>query len=263
MLDDVTAVIAAFERPGCVDMLLKSLKRHHPEMPIVVADNSKEPPGHELADRYLCLPFDCGLARTRNEALAEVETPYFALLDDDFVVQDPKHLERMAELARGGIDLVGGDCVNNEGKPAQMPYIGTITKQDRRIVLSRDYSDKAEDYIRCEICYNFFVARTAAVRETGGWDNQLKLHEHVDFFLRFKEAGFRCVFCPRCTIWHRNVKPPHYRKFREREFRNRVLAKWGVQQLNLFGVVYPPGEQQVKQQPRRKQSRPLKKRPRR
>ena len=50
---------------------------------------------------------------------------------------------------------------------------------------------------KCDIVQNFFMAETNAVRQkVAGWDEDLKLIEHADFFMRAKEAGLVVAHTP-------------------------------------------------------------------
>ena len=56
--------------------------------------------------------------------------------------------------------------------------------------------------IRCDISSNVFVARTDHVLEIGGWDPELVVIEHRDFFIRLKAAGMKLVVCQDISVRH-------------------------------------------------------------
>lgn len=85
LAEDVTIAVKTFERPEAVKRFVRSARRVF-DGRIVVADDSREPwrpsePGVEV----VVLPFNFGVTRGRNAALARVETPYVIVGDDDLV----------------------------------------------------------------------------------------------------------------------------------------------------------------------------------
>ena len=98
ILSQVTAIIKTFERPKSVDRLIRSIRRHYPELKIMVGDDSFHPtPRSDV--QYVRLPEDIGLSAGRNELLKRVETPFFLLLDDDLEFHRGTRIERLAHLA--------------------------------------------------------------------------------------------------------------------------------------------------------------------
>lgn len=178
----VTAVIKTFQRPRRCAALIASIRRHHPDLPIVVVDDSQSP-GDYSGCRCVRLPFDSGLSAGRNAGIAAVETEYVLNLDDDFLFYSQTALGDALSILEQHrqIDLLGGIVVDlplfitHDFREASLfptdaePKIAPGTRIGPAVVL-----DKVP---------NFFLARTAAVRSVG-WDPALKLIEHADFFTR-------------------------------------------------------------------------------
>lgn len=178
----VTAVIKTFQRPRHCASLVASIRRHYPDLPIVVVDDSRQP-GDYPGCRLVRLPFDSGLSAGRNAGVAAVETEYVLNLDDDFLFCSRTALgDALSILERHRqIDLLAGTVVD-------LPLFITHDFRDSGL-----FPTCAEAKIRpgtrigpalvMDKVPNFFLARTAAVRSIG-WDPALKLFEHADFFTR-------------------------------------------------------------------------------
>lgn len=177
----VTAVIKTFERPREVRRLVSSIRRAQPDLPIIVVDDSRDPrpvAGAEL----LTMPFNSGISAGRNAALATIGTPYFLLLDDDFVFYRHTRLaESLATIAANPeIDILGGRVVNLPDFTAhdysKVPALsqGAAQHPPRTVVGGLPVYSKVP---------NFFIGRTDAVRSVG-WREELKVMEHQEFFNR-------------------------------------------------------------------------------
>jgi len=75
------------------------------------------------------------------------------------------------------------------------------------------------------------------------WDDELKLGEHQDFFLRFKNSGNKVASCGKyVTVFHKQDHTnPEYKQKRGREynFLRTFLRKHNLKSLVLFtGVTY-------------------------
>jgi glycosyltransferase involved in cell wall biosynthesis len=178
----VTAVIKTFQRPRRCAALIASIRRHYPNLSIVVVDDSRSP-GDYPGCRHVRLPFDSGLSAGRNAGIAAVETEYLLNLDDDFLFYSKTALgEALAILEQHReIDLLAGIVVD-------LPLLITHDFRDAGL-----FPTSAEARISpgtrigpavvMDKVPNFFLARTAAVRSVG-WDPALKMIEHADFFTR-------------------------------------------------------------------------------
>jgi len=196
-LDDVTAVVKTFERPHILQRLLDSIARVYPSLRVLVVDDGKAAVSCRTPNvRLLRLPYDVGLSVGRNEALAQLETPLFVLLDDDFVLTTDCGLERVVATMRAHpeLDIVGGQVLT-------LPTFRRDVGVENRDVFGGNVGRPSEvgglpTYDRVA---NFFVGRTARVASIG-WDPKLKLLEHTDFFRRAHghllvafDEGFSCL----------------------------------------------------------------------
>ncbi len=252
---DLTFLVKTFERPGCLVRCLRSLRRHCPQTPVVVVDDSFTPYARTvLAEQFpdspmtaYHLPPDTGISAGRNYALEHMTTPYFVLLDDDHVLRPDSHVDRMrATLVEGGWDIVGGTYVqvDQNNQPYVLCWEGELVRIDTMLVCRA--LRMSGDVSPCDIVNNYFVAKTEAVRSIGGWDPELKILEHVDFFLRAGERRLRVAHLRGAFVDHRPQRSAGYNRYRvDRvgEYRQMWLQKHGISHyIDFLGrvFVYPP-----------------------
>jgi len=181
-VSDLTAVIKTFERPYAVKRLVQSIFRFYPGLKVIVIDDSKHP--QELKGvQQIVMPYDSGISAGRNRALDELGTPYFLLLDDDFVFSHRQRLGELLDIMRRHqqIDILGGRYIDLPfyiqhdfqdlplGPHAAAPKIPLGTIFDGHPVVNK--------------VQNYFIGRTETVR-TVKWKPELKVLEHTEFFTR-------------------------------------------------------------------------------
>jgi beta-1,4-N-acetylgalactosaminyltransferase 2 len=83
LADQVTVAAKTFLRPATAARMVRSMRRAFPGH-IVIADDSTEPmrPPDDRTE-IVAMPFNSGVPRGRNAALARVRTPYVLVTDDD------------------------------------------------------------------------------------------------------------------------------------------------------------------------------------
>ena len=222
-MQDVTLLVKTFLRPRALFRLLDSIERTYPELPVLVADDGDEPIREQVLARYrqvvdyVVLPFDSGISRGRNALLERVRSRYFVLLDDDVAFGPATRLDVMLRhLRESRCELMGGSVEEN-GVP--LPWeldleAGTDPETGRYLRLHRVRT--RAPYTRCDAVHNFFMADTEAVRrKVGGWDDDLKVLEHTDFFWRAKTGGLAVAHCPEVAVLHDHaLDSERYREFR-------------------------------------------------
>lgn len=234
-LHELTAIIKTFERPACLDRLIRSLRQHYPRLRVVVADDGFQPSPRDDVD-YVRLPPDIGLSAGRNALLDQVRTEYFLLLDDDLKFTADTRIERLlASVKQTPRSIAGGTylrCKRKFGLYVQrreQPYHGVFERTGNHLALRRGWHGPEGEAYHCDLVHNFFVARTAEIRQLGGWNPLLKLHEHEEFFLRAQQAHMRVIYCPDVVAEHWNADAPRrYSRFRKRNFLPLALALHGI-----------------------------------
>lgn len=111
---DLTVIAKTFERPANSRRMVSTLRRVF-DGRIVVADDSLSPQAFDDPQvQVVVLPFDSGVARGRNAALAEVSTEFVMSVDDDFVFTPDLDLNRVVAYLRRNpeVDMAGGLVIN-------------------------------------------------------------------------------------------------------------------------------------------------------
>jgi hypothetical protein len=179
---ELTALIKTFERPAIVARLIASIRRLYPSLPVVVADDSRDPqplPGVET----VVLPYDRGVSAGRQAGLQRVRTPYVLVLDDDFIFHAGTHLapalDRLARIK--SIDIIGGQLVDLPYLRGRRPPLGQIFPTRAQPLVP--IGSTIDGLLVCDKVANFYVARTERLWLVG-WDPALKRIDHADFFTR-------------------------------------------------------------------------------
>jgi GT2 family glycosyltransferase len=243
---DLTVVMKTFHRPRTAALAVEHLRRRYPEIRLLVADDGRAEFAfeHERAE-VVRLPFDSGISAGRNALLARVETGFFVLMDDDHFFSRRTRLERMlAMLEAGGYDILA--CHVYRRRPTQRlfpkrrldGFFLDLRVEGDTLVLLEPSGPQPRGHRACDAVENFFVARTERVRAMGGWDERLKVAEHLDFFMRAKRAGLKVGYTPRAAVdhvhIHRERTAPAYAEFRgtrQAQFRRIWFETHGIRRL--------------------------------
>lgn len=196
--EQVTVIVKTFERPRTLRRMVRSLRRLHPDVRIVVADDSRVPSAPEGAE-LVPLPYDSGVSAGRRAALARVRTPLVAVLDDDFVLHRHSDLRRplAALAAEPAIDILGGRVINlprynsfDYRRKAIFPTDKPPVHPLGTLLGGLPVYDKVP---------TFYVARTDRLRLVD-WDPALTRVDHADFFTRARgvlttvyDHGWSCL----------------------------------------------------------------------
>lgn len=194
----VTAIVKTFERREQLLRLLESLRRLFPNVPVIVADDSRQPAQHPGV-RTLALPFDVGVSAGRQAALAAVNTEYTWVLDDDFVLYRASRLGRVLATLnqQPRLDIIGGPVINVPLVIKQSGAGSPIYYTEAEPLLP--LGSRVGNLVVRDKVLNFFVGRTERLRLVG-WDPALKRLDHADFFTRARgvlvtayDDQFRCL----------------------------------------------------------------------
>lgn len=211
MKNKLTAIIVTFLRDDYLKICLESLRKTYPEINIIVGDNGRTSNDKkEMCERYEAeyfeLPFDCGLCTARNMLVDMVETPYILVGDDDFKYDKNAKVDEMLDFLEVTDDysLVGGRII--EGGVLRN-YQGNIDDNGNHFIYHPLQFTDHEEFIPCDITFNFFVARTEDVKAVR-WDDEIKVaYEHSAFFIDFKRAGKKVCFFSKAIVEHKPTLP--------------------------------------------------------
>eukprot|EP00177_Eucheuma_denticulatum_P006828 GFKZ01012421.1.p1 GENE.GFKZ01012421.1~~GFKZ01012421.1.p1 ORF type:complete len:171 (-),score=24.14 GFKZ01012421.1:1105-1617(-) len=111
-----------------------------------------------------------------------------------------------------------------EGDISIPRYIANITRFAKRRVELCVWDENAgpsvqqmRHPVRMDVLHNAFLARTDALRRSP-WRDELKVNEHMSFFLDAKKNGLRVGYLPSVYVWHRSRQFSRcYQRVRDRE----------------------------------------------
>ena len=181
---ETTVCVKTFERPGCLDTCVRSIRRRYPSVPILVADDSREPVQRDDCT-VVPMPFDSGLSAGRNLLVERATTPYVFMLDDDMDVGDARIEALWDELLRGDYDLVAGEITDN-----RRPVFAGHFEHAGDTLHIRPEPVPGSDPPLWHVVYNCFFARRAALVRVP-WLDVLKVGEHIEWCIRAWKAGLR------------------------------------------------------------------------
>lgn len=241
MLQKIDFIIKTFERYNCLNDLLASIENFYPEANIIIADDSAsiDYPFYKkwkskLKINLIVLPFNSGLSFGRNMLLEHTSSPYILLLDDDFVFTEQTKIEHFLDVLENSDAMICGGCtIYNK---AEEHYEFDIEYGGMEIVKNEINNTPIEiaghNVYKTDSVLNFFLAK-AELFEKIKWDNDLKLSEHLSFFLDFKLAGLLCYYLPTVKIIHTKKRNKNYGYFRQKGKEYQVIAfhKNGIKRI--------------------------------
>jgi GT2 family glycosyltransferase len=249
----VTLMVKTIGRMDKVFALAASCTKLYPSLKIIVADdaaNLTRAEGQKKLFYYLPLPYDVGLSAGRNRMIERIRTPYFLTLDDDFKcdtnsrIEELLHaLETVDEVSGQKYDVAAGKNPVDEDK-FHLDFCGMLNVKNKTLYLEPGTYGSHQGCHHVDFVPNLFLARTDLVQKEGlRWDEDLKLGEHEDFFLKAKARGVKVLTCPSVSFHHEQVE--HWkRKTAYDKMRNRVydfwkdsLRKHDLERMVSFGTV--------------------------
>jgi hypothetical protein len=239
-LSELTLAIKAFQRPECVERLLRSLvDRGLGAVPTLVLDDGDRPatvPPGSCAS-IVATDFDVGLSAGRNQLVRMAKTEFIAILDDDWVVTEETDIGLLLGLVAGGMCDIAGCAIRESGGYWNGGWVYLPSPGGMRKIAACRYSAEVELGGRTVLVQyvdqinNFFVARVGALQQVR-WDEKLKLNEHNDFFLRASRS-LRVAYTPATEACHQPEAPDGYARYRDRkaEFARHFHEKWGFERV--------------------------------
>ena len=229
LISNTTFVVKSFMRPACLDRLVQSILARYPKALILVADDG--PDRLERDDVHVFnLPFDTGLSYGRNFLIDQVCTEYLILMDDDHVFKDETVIEHLVEpLVSGPFDLIGAQVVEAEGP---FSWEGLMELNGTFLSMKPGNKGTVGGVQKVDFCHNFFAAKTKMIQQLR-WNDDLKMGEHTDFFLRAKTMDVRVGYCPSVQVFHAPEKSAGYARYRKRakEYRLVMMKHHGIRKI--------------------------------
>ncbi len=242
--NEVTAVIKTFNRPEALRKLYKSIRNYYKDIKIVIVDDGKITPDISLFDdntKYIKADYDIGLSAGRNLALEYVKSKYFLLLDDDFMFTPCTDIEKFYhKIAQGKFDIIAGEVLNWGYKKPE--FCGSL-ERDGDVLIRKigKFNEEIDGLKSYDIVFNFFIAKTDRIKKIS-WDENLKMGEHEDFFLRAKEYGVISGLYRGIMVNHYPIRDNDYEKFRARasEYQKLFMQKHNIGEYKKETFVKTP-----------------------
>ena len=230
---ELSVLIKTFGRRDKTVRLVRSIRRFYPDLDIIVADDGPGGAPYPSATS-LPLPYDAGLSEGRNALIAAANTPYVLLLDDDFVFFHRTRLGPAFRVIRErpSIDILAG-TVRDLPRYRVLGYYYRLQRNGTVLHYVNEPLESLGPLRRYDITPNFFIARVDRLKAVG-WDPELKLAEHTDFFLRAHAAGLATWHYPPLEILHaRHQVDTTYQAMRSRgsHYVSVMMKKHGLTDL--------------------------------
>lgn len=243
---------ATIDRPHVVQRLVRSVRRRYPDMPIYVADQSRQiEPMQAFYDAFdvhvIHVPYDAGVAASRNAVVAAMTETYFVLCDDDMFLGRETAFEDAVDVLEHHPELavVGGKLYDHQPSGMWDRHWELLFAHDPdnrmlitmpiywmapRILKHRDLT-----LYRCDAVLNFAVFRRSIFSDTVRWDERFTCNgEHEDFYLNLKlNTSYKVAYLPTMVGFHNH--PTHMPDYEERlrmrqEGWRLYLEKWDLDQ---------------------------------
>ena len=261
--DCVTVVSKTTRRPHLILRLARSVREILGyDLHFVVYDDGPDDLTDEMRQKISEFPLmryivsmneDLGIGNGRDLAIFQVKTKYLFLLDDDMLITRNTDLKKLVRLLDVTDVSVAAACDGHTkcgfSGILQFGYFSE-TRSRRRLGQFKGLETcetvhgpipEFPNCYRCDITSNIFLARTDHILEIGGWDPELMIVEHRDFYIRLKAAGMKMVVCSDVTVRH--ARPARgtvnqgegFVEKRRRggsRFKSLIMNRWNVQ--NVF-----------------------------
>ena len=217
---NVTFMFKSFERQRQARSLYRSIMKYYPGVRVAVADDSSKPLELKGGNcSVIQMPFNSGLSKGLNLALAEVKTPFLMRMDDDELLTRRSNIaeELRFLLAHPEVDLVGIPCIDalkfRSLKKSIQPYY-KHSMREAPLSLKVPHSTRIDDgHVVLGKVPNIFLARIESVRKVG-WDDNIRMIDHHDFFFRAAGVIVSALSLNSIVFHNHNFFSPAYNRYR-------------------------------------------------
>lgn len=226
--DNVTFIFKSFERQEMAKRLCRNIQEYYPGAKIVVADDSRQPLEVSTPNvQVVQLPFNSGISRGLNAALAQVKTPFTMRLDDDILLTPFSQIGRQLNFLQANPEITLSAILlcKTISRKACQAAVNSYLSLNQQIIKKEGvhFSIGRVDpnhYLLLKTC-NTFLARTEPYRALG-YDDNIRMIDHAEFFHR-AQGKFLCVMDTTACVYHyHNSFDAHYGKYRS-DFQGDVL----------------------------------------
>jgi len=236
----VTIIVKTFIRSKCLKRLVYSIRRFYPSLTICILDDSnikKIIPDYVKRDdniTYILSEYDIGVSKGRNILLNSVKTPYVITVDDDFIFTEYTRIGSLLNnIMNSDYDIIGG-LINDRN--TLLKFYGDFHLDNNTLKYESKFNITSKNITPCDIIPQFFIAKTDNLNiYENNWDNDIKIGEHTDFFLRIYER-MNIGYITSCIVDHFPVVIGEYRKYRLRGnlFKEYIAMKHNINKIIDF-----------------------------
>lgn len=231
--DKVDFCITYFKRQQGLIRLLESINRYYPEADITIAAQGEDIdiPGCTV----FRLPEDYGLSASRNYLVKNTTKPYVLILEDDFIFKNATDIKLMVELLESDkyVGVVGG-VVEEHGQEIHFEHFPHKKERILEHIPDGDdyYKYRGITYKQTGCVLNFALFKRE-VFDSVMWDNQLKLCDHNDFYLRLKQTPWTILYTPQVVIdTKKDYDTREYKQYKQRDdFKKIFFDKHGLDKI--------------------------------
>ena len=165
---------------------------------VIVVDDASPTPVRLASTRVIRHESNEGPASARNTGLAHVDTPFVAFVDSDVTSCEDAFPLLVATCAREGVGLVAPRVATTSEPSWIARYEERFSPLDLGTEPGRVAPGTRISYVPSAV----WVARTDRVRSLGGFDQNLRVGEDVDFVWRLNRSGSSARYEPRAIVRH-------------------------------------------------------------
>lgn len=236
-MKNVDFIITTYQRQEGLKNLLDSIFKYYPNANVTVGCQGTVYEGFEVYPiKMIKLPNDYGLSASRNSLVKNTKAKYILLLEDDFVFNEHTDISKMVKIIESNekIGIVGG-MVKEHGQEVHFEHYPRI--KEKAMIHESDLNNYVNlgdiQYKLTGSVLNFALFKRQVLRNVK-WDDELKLAEHNDFFLRLNQTNWLIAYTPQVYLDTIKINNPAY-KFIKKENHEKsirkLMKKWKVNRI--------------------------------
>lgn len=208
----LSIIIPVYNRPDEIDDLLSSLSsqtHYYKDYEVIVVEDGSTIDcenvvyrhGYNIRDlRYIKVP-NGGPSRARNIGAREARGEYLVILDSDVILPEQYIEEVIRGLEHTGADAFGGPDAAAPNFSAMQQAVSYAMTSIFTTGGIRGGSAEAMEQFKPRT-FNMGVRRQLFER-LGGFSEDMRYGEDIDFSLRMIKAGARVVLLPKAFVYHK------------------------------------------------------------
>jgi hypothetical protein len=249
-MNTIAILVTTFLRDNLLYKTLQTVVDNYPKDSIIlIADQGYSSSEKDITIDYYksqipleCykIPFDSGLSFARNflvQKASEMNVPYCLMLEDSTQFIQSYNFQPIIDILETNkkIGKIGFEAGNSK---CPWEYLLEVTPSGVKFSYSDEWLEFNNiKFLRVDICLNIFLATTQSLLDVP-YDNELKLGEHEDHAIRYKEkylTYWTNSYCFKRIVANTSDEYQTYRN------RLKDYIKIVKQKYNMSGwVIYPP-----------------------